>query len=437
MPRVPLILALVFLSISPSTVTAQQNNTLAQKDIPQQLKLEDAVRAAFQRSPRIQMQRAEVQEARGRLLGAQVLLHNPTVGLEAAQRSAPDQTGTAETGIDFTLGVSQELEIGGQRGQRTDAAKADIKAAEAHFLHDQRLLTAEVNLAFFEAVRARDFLEIGRQDMELARTLQNAAQRRLDAGSSTQLDVNLATAELGRAEERFFLAEGAYGETRALLAEVTGGDPGSPPLPVGDLAETASAALPPLTDLLASASSHRGDLEALQQTEKALQSRLSLARRGAIPNLTLGAFYGKEGSTDTLVGGGVNFALPVFNRNQGEIAEANAAHQRASAERALLNLQVQREVAAAYARYQAASRSVSRLQETVLGTLEENFQLLRRAYEAGKTSSTEVVVIRRSFIEAQRELVDAALMARRDRIILDLAAGTLTLPQTDQQDGNP
>lgn len=431
MPRVPLLFALVVpllacLSFESSSVYAQRSDA-PQSDAPQQLTLDAAVRAAFQRSPRLKMQGAEVLEAKGRLLSARALLHNPVLGLEAAQRSFQGGTGT-----DFALGVSEELELGGQRGQRTDAAKAELKAAEAHFLHDQRMLTAEVNLAFFEAVRARDILEILRQDVDLARTLQNAAQRKLEAGSSTQLDLNLATAELGRAEERFFLAEGAYGETRAVLAEVTGGEPASPPQPVGDLAETASAALPPLPELLANASNHRGDLEALHQTEKALQSRLTLARREGIPNLTVSAFYGKEGSSDTLVGGGLSLPLPIFNRNQGGIAEASAAHQRATAERALLDLQVQREVAAAYARYQAASRSVSRLQETVLGTLEENFQLLRRAYEAGKTSSTEVVVIRRSFIEAQRELVDAALMARRDRIVLELAAGRLTLPQTDQ-----
>lgn len=423
MSRAPFIVALFIVAFLPAPLHAQKSGSSSQ------LSLEDAVRTAFQRSPKLQARQAEVREAEGRLKGARTLPYNPVVEMEAAQRSAPDGIGT-----DFTIGVTQEVEVAGQRGRRIEAAKAELKAAEAQFTQDQRLVAAEVSLAFFEALRAREILEISRLDMELARTLQDAAQRRLEAGSSTQLELNLATAELGRAEERFFLADGAYGETRAVLAEVTGLDPGVPPEPAGDLAESATPALPPLAELLQNATTNRGDLEALRLTERAVQARLKLARREAFPNLAISGFYGQEGTGDTLIGGGVGLAVPLFNRNQGAIAETRATGQRVSADRAVMHLQVQREVAAAYARYQAATASVSRLRETVLGTLEENFQLLRRAYEAGKTSSTEVVVIRRSFIEARRELVEASLMARRDRVTLELAAGTLTFPKTDTQD---
>ncbi len=424
MPRVPIVSALLLLLLVSSPLYAQQGGS------SRQLSLDEALRTAFHGSPQLLTWGAEVRETEGRLKGAGTLPYNPVVEVEAAQRSTLEGAGT-----DFTLGVTQELEVAGQRGRRLDAAKAELKAAEARFSQGRRMLAAEVSLAFFEALRAREILEISRLDMELARTLQDAAQRRLEAGSSTQLELNLATAELGRAEERYFLAQGAYGETRAVLAEVTGLDPGAPPEPSGDLEETTAPALPPLTELLQNATINRGDLEALRLTEQAVQARLKLARREAFPNLAIRGFYGQEGTGDTVIGGGVTLAVPLFNRNQGAIAEARATGQRVAAERTLLQLQVQREVAAAYARYQAATASVGRLRETVLGTLEENFQLLRRAYEAGKTSSIEVVVIRRTFIEARRELVEVALMARRDRVTLELAAGSLTFPQTDTQGG--
>lgn len=416
-------LALVVLLLPSSWAAAQQPGSLPE------LTLEDALRQALKGSPQLQVWNAELQEAEARLAGARTLPYNPVVDVEAGKR-----TSSEGAGADFSVGVTQELEIAGQWGKRIQAATAELSAAQATFTHSRRALAAEVYLAFFEALRSREILEISRQDVELARTLQDAARRRAEAGSSTQLDLNLATAELGRAEERMFLAQGAYLEACSLLAEVIGLDPGAPPEPKGDLMTETSPTLPPLPDLLKSAEENRPDLEVLRLTEQAVQARLKLARSEAYPNVSVGGFYGREGTGDTVVGGGVSVAIPLFNRNQGAIAEARATGQRASAERTVLQLQVRREVAAAYARYQAANASVNRLRETVLGTLEENLQLLRKAFEAGKTSSTEVVVIRRTFIEAQRELVEAAVMARRDRVTLDLAAGRLTLPETEKQD---
>ena len=180
---------------------------------------------------------------------------------------------------------------------------------------------------------------------------------------------------------------------------------------------------PSITSLLDAAIEQRADLQSFRNTSEAARNRIELFRRRAIPNLEVEAFYGREDSTDRLVGGEVKIRIPVFNRNQGRIAEARAAHRQTLAETEVAEIQIRQEIAAALARYQAARAAGENLQRQVLGTLEENLRLLQRSFEAGKTGWTEVLVFRREFVDVQREYIETLTDARLAGIELDLASG--------------
>ena len=74
---------------------------------------------------------------------------------------------------------------------------------------------------------------------------------------------------------------------------------------------------------------------------------------------------------------------------------------------------------------QASNAAARGLGEQVIGSLEENLGLLQRSLEAGKISRTEVFLLRREFVESQREYLDALSQALRARVQLDLAAGRI------------
>ncbi|NIM64049.1 MAG: TolC family protein, partial [Acidobacteria bacterium] len=76
---------------------------------------------------------------------------------------------------------------------------------------------------------------------------------------------------------------------------------------------------------------HRADLEAFRGTIESARARIEIARREVVPDLVVEAFYGREEGTDRLLGGGLGIRIPLFNRNQGAIAEARAAERRALA----------------------------------------------------------------------------------------------------------
>lgn len=389
------------------------------------LTLEQALQVAFERSPELVALRAEVEELRARRVTAQTYPYNPEVSARGARRTGPGASST-----DGGLEVSQEIEIGGQRARRVAVAEAFLKAAEARFQRDRRVLAGRVALSFADALRARELLRIEETDATLARSLLEIEEKRLEAGKATQIELNLARASAGRSVRRIELAKGVYQETRSGLAEVIGLAPASPPEPVGDLAGAVAeiGGLPPLEELVQAALANREDLAAFRSQEEAARAEVALERSLARPNLIASAFQEREEGTDDISGVGLAIGIPLFNRNRGRIAEAGAAVQRVAAEAAMARLAVEREVASAYALYQASNAAARGLGEQVIGSLEENLGLLQRSLEAGKISRTEVFLLRREFVESQREYLDALSQALRARVQLDLAAGRLPIP---------
>lgn len=398
-------------------------------DLPvQPLTLEHALEEAASRSPRLRARLAVVKQAEGRLMTARTYPFNPELALEAARRTTTDGSD-----LDRSATISQEVEIGRQRGLRKQEASSELEAARARLLRELQILSADVRAAFTLALQAREILEVERTNTTLARSLGETARKRLDAGAAPQMEVNLAQAQVGRAEREFRLAEGAYLAARSLVAELVGLDPAQPPEISGALDVLPPISPPPLGDLVAGALQRRADLEAFRRTAMAAQARIGRIRRDVVPNLVLSAFYDREEESSRIVGGGIGVRLPLFNRNQGLIAEAKAAQQESLADVETLQLRVRLEITSALARYQAAAEAARTLQRQILGSLGENLDLLQRSFQAGKTSWTEVLVFRREFVDVQRDYVTSLTDAHLAAIELELAAGSIPSLPTVQE----
>ena len=80
--------------------------------------------------------------------------------------------------------------------------------------------------------------------------------------------------------------------------------------------------------------------------------------RGSV-DYTLGAEYRRQQGVNgkgNLAGLFVSVPLPIFNRNQGEIARANAEHEKATRSVTALETDVSAEVASAYAEFQSVAQ---------------------------------------------------------------------------------
>ena len=409
------------------SVLAFMPTVQAEDRVLQRLTLEQACGMAIARSPVLRVRRAQLEQAEGRLQTAKTYPFNPELAVEAARRVSPGVTST-----DRGVWVDQEIEIGGQRPRRVAQAEAELAAIRYELRRGEHLLVARVRDAFVEALRARDLLKVEEANAELARSLAEVSRKRFDAGAATQMEVNLALGQAGRAERILRIAQGAYSAARVILAEVVALDPANPPEADGDLT-LSPRTLPALAQLLETSLENRADLQAFRKFTEAAQARIDLARRQAVPNLMFGGGVREEGQ-DRISGGLVGIRIPILNRNRGTIAEATGALHEAAAATDAGAILIRQEVASAFHRYQAGAEAASRFQEQVLSTLQENLRLLRRSFEAGKISWTDVLVFRREFVDIQREAIDTLRDARVAEIELDLASGVMpsvSRPETE------
>ena len=394
------------------------------------LTFDRAIALALERSPQLQSQSAELRRAEAELLGSRVYPFNPVI--EASQARRDD--GQEQT-HDREVGISQEVEIAGQRGKRIAAASGSLDVIRLRVSRARQELAANVGEAFVLALQARELEELARFEQEIARSLAEFEQRRLDAGAGTLVDLNLARAAEGRAQRRVELAIAAETAARATVAERIGLSPADLPGLEGELPESWPNAAP-LQDLEIRAIDQRQDLAALKIEIETSAARLRLEQSLAAPNLVLGLATGREADRedlDTVVAG---VTIPLFNRTQGGIATARANQESAAADLALATLALRSEVATAASRYHATTRALAVFRETVAGTLDENLELVQKSFASGKLRGSEVLVFRREFVDSRRELIEAAADAWLARIALDLTTGDTPLP-TPNPDSTP
>ena len=126
------------------------------------------------------------------------------------------------------------------------------------------------------------------------------------------------------------------------------------------------------------------------------------------------------------VGGGVTVTLPVRNRNQGHVAAALAETQAASRREEFAVLGVRQEVQAAFVQYEAATRARETYAHGVRDLARENLEVIRKAYQLGRTSLLEVITEQRRYIDIEMGYTDALQHAYNAVVELERAVGTVS-----------
>jgi len=396
---------------------------------PSPLTLERALGLAKQNNRIARAARLRIGEAHGNLTGASMLLvNNPEVAASAGPRFSA-QAGQDPT-LDLDIGIEQRFEIGGQRGDRIDRARADLEAARASSDDVQRVIDLAVALAFYEALGNKQRLDILERNEQLARDLANAARRRLEAGESTPLELNTARIRFAEAQRQTIGARTAVRSSTVRLAEMLGFAPGTELSFSGDLPTQQSA--PSMDALLARARRSRPDLVAAERRVAAARASVDLADAEAWPDIAVGVFYRQEEASQ-IIAAGLRLPIPLFNRNQGDRQRARALLDRRIAEREAVDLSVASEVQQAFLAYNQARQTLDLYDGEVLQAQHESLDLLRRAFEAGEVGIPDVIVVQRELLAGQEGFLDARLDLAR---ALANARASASLPQAGSAQGD-
>lgn len=362
------------------------------------LTITDAVSRALVVSPVVSVAAGDMARVRG--LRAETLLPfptNPTVFYGQTER-----TTAASTTDDTDWLISQEIEIGGQSFTRRSAMSSFLRASEARVEDARRRVALDARMAYLTLALTERQQSLIDSTAQFAERMAVFAQRQFDAGEINRLELNGSLLDAARTRSAAERARAAMEVAAAEFARILALPPDTlvrtvqlPPLPlVGQVV---------LPNLLPLARSRRPDLLAAGAEVDGAGGNLSVAQRAFIPNLTLAALGGQEGGTDDLLGFQVGLQVPLFHNGQAARGAAEAELSTARATLAATERLIQAELQAGLARLVRSTAAEPRFAEQVLSAATQNVRLTEQALMEGEVNLTDVIVLRRTAVDAQLE----------------------------------
>ena len=321
---------------------------------------------------------------------------NPTISFSAT-RDEPHES----------IFFDQEIQVGGQRGRRIALAREESALTDLDVAAVQRQVRREVREAFYGAALALGRTAGRAEALELANRLRDIARQRFQSGDVPQLEVTQAELEASRAEASLEVSREeekvAWSALNALLNE-----PAETQWRLqGTLEDVPSDAQ--LADLLARAAQQSPELRHLGQELKAEQSHESLLRAERVPDLGLEFGVDLNSPRDFRAGprGQITVGLPVFARNQGEIAQSEATERELDANLEATRRSVAGRVEQAYFELHARRTQVELYRDTLLPSGRKLEDLAEESYKAGKSDILYVLAAQRDAQQLKNDYLDS------------------------------
>jgi outer membrane protein, heavy metal efflux system len=384
--------------------------------------LDDALAAALRRSPGLAAFGWEVRASEARALQAG-LVPNPESEIEVEDFGGTGSArGTQET--ETTLRIFQSLELGGKRAKRYGLAAAEYTLSGWDYEARRLDVISETRKAFVSVLAAQQRLALADELVALGEAVIASIEDRVRLGASspvdvTRADVTLATSRLERERiaaeldvARLALAA-TWGETLASFERAEG-------------ALTAEPEPPSLEQLLPLAEQNP-DLARWADEVRRREAAVGLEESKRIPDLTVGPGYRRIGDDNGFVVS-LGVPLPLFDRNQGGIAEAHHLLAKAEQERRAAELRVRTDLGSAHRRASAAFQQAERLRAEILPRAEQALRESRESYQRGRFSYLEVLDAERTLFELREQSLEAleaydAALAEIERLTGEAVSG--------------
>jgi cobalt-zinc-cadmium efflux system outer membrane protein len=405
MPRciVLLLALLVIVTVDPQRAYAQGKGGTGEYTI------DELITQALAENLELRAARAEVDAARGRLRQA-TLRPNPMLDLGAQQSATgPDNN--------IMVGMTLPLELNRRKEGRIGVAEREVEMKAAQVADRERGLRADVRMKAGELLAAQRNLRITEQLLDVNRKAFGLMRERVRRGAVPPLEENLMLVEVNRLDATRRMLESRVEVFRLQMKTLVSLEPDAPlsirgdlnPTPVSLNRETGlTRALTGRQDLMA-AQAEAAMAGAKVRKEEA-EGRWDASINVGYMRQNFG--YDLRGLTDNgetrgitdifhYIGGGVTVMLPLRNRNQGNIAAALAEAQGAERRMDFVTLTIRQEVAAAFTQYEAAQSSLQIYAQGVREIARQNLEVVRKAYDLGRTSLLDVIAEQRRYIEVE------------------------------------
>lgn len=367
------------------------------------LTLRKALSLALMKNPELSAFSWEIRAREAQQLQTS-LLPNPELEGEMGEFGGQGQREGSKA-AETTILLSQLFEVAGKRSKRTRVASLDRELAEWDYESKRLDVLAHVTRTFVDLLAAQEHAALDEELVRISDKILSVVSQRVKAGKISPLEeiktkVILARAKIERGQSQAILKT-----VRKRLSLSWGSPTADFNRAEGDLMTVDAL---PNQEALVSALDKNPDLARWSTEIESHQATVNLekANRFPDPSLSGGIQYFNE-TDDSAFVVGLSIPLPLFDRNQGNVLEAQSRLAKAEEERREAYLQVQMLLAEAYQALCAAYLEVISIREEILPGAKEAFDAAFEGYRLGKFGFLEVLDAQRTFFEVRHQYMDS------------------------------
>jgi cobalt-zinc-cadmium efflux system outer membrane protein len=308
-------------------------------------------------------------------------------------------------GAEYTIALSQVIEMGGKRAKRTRVAAMEQTVAGWDYETARLDILTEVTKAYIDVIAAQERIKLAKELVTLAEQSLNMVSQRVKVGKVSPMEeskakVALATSRLQLEQnQRQLIANQkrltyAWGTLQPCFTQAAG--------------NLFVATTPPTEEALLCLISENPDIARWADEMDQRLAAIELAKAKRIPDLTVSGGYrwiGAENDSALVVG--ISSPLPIYDRNQGGIQESKYRFSKALESQQAAKLRVQTSLAQAYQELSSAYIEIMILREQVLPEAQNAFRASTQGFENGKFSYLEVLDAQRTLFEVRGQYIEA------------------------------
>jgi len=361
--------------------------------------LSQALQTAKAGNPTFRQAEAGLQAARARAVQAR-LYPNPLVGY------AGDEIRGGEThGGKQGFFVEQTIVTGGKLALARTAAEKEVRLAEIEAEEQELRVQTSVKMAFYRVLAAQELADCRASLAQIAEQEAQIQQGLANTGQADETEVLAARVEAQRARLAARMKENTLREEWRTLAAVMG----RPDMPLQTVAGDLEHGWPELSEAEAvdRVAQQSPAVRIAAAAREQANAALARAQREKIPDIVAraGVEYNHESlnALPQAIGWQANaqlaMALPIFNRNQGNVAAERAAIDRAQAEEQRVALTLRDRAATVIDQYANARLMAEQYRDNLL-------PLARRSYTLMAERHAEMLAAYPRVLETQRKLFE-------------------------------
>lgn len=378
--------------------------------------LNSVMQTAWKANPNWSTYAANHAAAHAELVEACALL-NPEVEAEFGRETADEGGGSRSI---WSLGFSQPLELPGKRQARQAEALAGFPVVQGQMGEYANLLKTDVREAYWTIQYHAALEQMHATQVSLTQKQYDLAKLRQELGDVGRIEVTNARVELLKSTREREAARRRKAGAKAALNALTGGALGTE----FRLSQNFSRSYerPPLNNSIQQALLAHPRLATLAAQLEQKYAGIERQNREGWPDVRVGARKSR-GFDDESLAVTAAIEIPIFNRNEGGVAKAEAEAKSIYAQVGIAYNELRRDVEVAYQNLMLAQEQIDSYDNGLKEASEEGVNLAWQAFNLGGGGYVDILLARRQLLEIQQGYIQALYDAATARARFDQSVG--------------